>query len=218
MRGLIVEDEKQLGESIESHFKGFADCILLTSSPNNFDYIQFDFFILDIKLGNSYNEGFFLCQHIRKISPAPIIIISSRFSLKDKLKAFDLGANDYLVKPFNIVELVARIKMFLAYRAQSKGTTDTIIETNKLIINKDARIAVYNNRNIKKKKKEFDLLLYLAENSERVLSRENITKEVWDEETDLNSNVVDVYINRLRKSTSKDLIKTVYKVGYALNA
>jgi DNA-binding response OmpR family regulator len=222
MKILIVEDEPKLVSVLKEGFEneGFEVDVAYDGqigeklAAKNF----YDIIILDIII--PYINGLELCKNIRKSKQSvPILMLTALASTDDKLAGFDAGADDYLAKPFEFKELLARVKVLL------KRTTGIIQNTNAIKISDleldlDKKIARRGDKIINLTSKEFYLLEYLMRNRGRVLSRNDIAENVWDIDFDTNTNIIDVYINAIRKKVDKDfdvkLIHTRKGLGYCL--
>lgn len=174
--------------------------------------------ILDINLPQL--NGFQLCKLIRENNPnIPILMLTALGSLDDKIKGFDVGADDYLLKPFEFIELLARLKA-LQKRTQNKVVPESKIIISDLIIDRNAKSVLRAGKKIELTAKEFSLLEYMAINKGRVIPRFELTENVWDINFDTGTNVVDVYINFVRKkidsNSQKKLIYTKIGMGYIL--
>jgi two-component system, OmpR family, copper resistance phosphate regulon response regulator CusR len=223
MHILIVEDEPKLAnlikEALEQHdftcdvaYDGMMGKKL--ASKNTYHLA-----ILDIII--PYLSGIQLCREIRETnSTMPILFLTALGTTDDKVAGFDAGADDYLVKPFEIKELIARVK---ALTRRSAGFSEVMRELKvaDLTLNLDRKIASRGDKTIELTAKEFALLEYLMRNKGRVLSRTIIAEKVWDIDFDTGTNVVDVYINFLRKKVDKEyehkLIQTRIGSGYFLD-
>ncbi len=223
MKILVVEDElkvadflrkglEEQGYSVEVAYDGqIGEKLALRN--------EFDMLILDVILPGI--NGYELCRRIREKKPqVPVLMLTALGTTEDKVSGFDAGADDYLVKPFEFQELLARIKA-LVKRTTGVVQTSTTIKVADLELNLDKKIARRGNNNIELTAKEFSLLEFLMKNKGRVLSRAEIAEKVWDITFDTGTNVVDVYINILRKKLDKDfetkLIHTRIGLGYSLN-
>lgn len=180
---------------------------------------NFDLVITDIILPKK--DGLTLCKEIKSSKPdLPIIMLTALGTTDDKVEGFDSGADDYLVKPFEMRELVARIKSLLK-RAQNRSKiAGNVLKYADLELNIHSKLVTRNNQEINLTPKEFNLLTYFLENPERVLSRTEIAEKVWDTHFDTGTNFIDVYINYLRKKIDKDfdtkLIHTKSGMGFVL--
>ena len=163
-------------------------------------------------------EGSVVCQRLRAVSGVPIIVVSARGEEIDRVMLLELGADDYVVKPFGIRELVARIRA-VARRTSStdRSLADiTEIAVGPLRIDRRSRAVSYDDRSVELTPKEYDLLVYLAVDAGAVRSREQIIRDVWDEHWWGSTKTLDVHVASLRKKLSADLIETVRSVGYRL--
>lgn len=179
-----------------------------------------DIIILDLMLPDI--SGFEVLKKLTKYN-IPIIMLTARHDIVDKVLGLELGADDYITKPFDIRECMARVKVALR-RVEKNRLKDTYIEenTNEIIIDKikilkNSRKVFVNNEEIKLKPKEMNLLLYLIENKNIAISRDQIMEKVWDDEYDGDFRTIDVHIRRLRqKLNNKDIIETIFGIGYML--
>jgi DNA-binding response OmpR family regulator len=219
---LIVEDEPKVAGFIkkgleESNFSAEIayDGILgkTMALSNNYDLI-----ILDINL--PLLNGFQLCKIIRdNDQQIPILMLTAMGGLEQKVKGFDNGADDYLLKPFEFEELVARITALIK-RSKYSVPSPRIIKIADLEINRDAKTVTRAGKSIELSAKEYILLEYLVMNKDKVISRFELTEKVWDINFDTGTNVVDVYINFLRKKMDtgfkSKLIHTKIGLGYIM--
>ena len=224
MKILVVEDEPKLagfikkgleeqGWEVEVAFDGRMGKYLAVGNP-------FDILVMDVNL--PIINGFDLTQQLREggIS-TPILLLTALGTVEDKLQGFDAGADDYLVKPFEFRELIARIKALAKRNANPDANQHSLILAD-LELNLDEKIAFRGGQRIDLTAKEFALLEYLMRNRGRVVSRVDIAEKVWDIRFDTGTNVIDVYINFLRKKVDKNfptkLIHTVVGMGYIFKA
>jgi len=179
---------------------------------------QFDLIILDIMLPGI--NGLELCKIIKAKKPnVPIIMLTALGTTENVVNGLDNGADDYLIKPFKFAELFARIRMLLR-RYNGAATLDQIINIADLQINLSAKTVKRSNEDIVLTATEYRLLEYMAKNKSKILSRIDILESVWDIDFNLGTNVVDVYVNYLRKKIDKNanqkLIHTAVGLGYVL--
>jgi DNA-binding response OmpR family regulator len=179
---------------------------------------RYDLIILDIGLPGM--SGIDICKAVRKSNvQAPILMLSAMGTTDDKLTGFDVGADDYLVKPFEFRELLARIRALLK-RTNADSENKNIIKVADLEINSDSKIVKRANKKIDLTTKEYLLLEYLARNKGKVISRADIAEKIWDINFETGTNVIDVYVNFLRKKIDRDfspkLIYTQIGMGYIL--
>ena len=213
---LLIEDEEKIARfmELELKYEGFDVAIASDGEEGYKRFLneKFDLIILDLMLPKL--NGLELCKKIKKTSDIPIMMVTAKSDVADIVNGFEIGADDYLTKPFNMEELIARIKRFL------KNKKDlNIIIVNDLTLNENTREVFIKDAKINLSKTEFDLLQFLMVNSNLVLTREKILNGVWGYNSDTNENIVDVYIKYLRdKLLDKEnqLIKTVRGVGYVL--
>ncbi len=220
MKILIVEDEQQLLESISGYLRkqGFiceeADTWL--KAEDKLLLYQYNIVILDITLPDG--NGLDLIKLLRNSNPdTGILIVSAKNSLDDKLTGLDLGADDYITKPFHLSELNSRINAIIR-RKYFHGNSHII--HNEVEIDTASKQAIVNNKPLNLTKKEYDLLLYFITNKNRVLTKDAIAEHLWGDNIDLADNFDFVYthIKNLRKKILQeggtDYLKTVYGVGY----
>lgn len=170
-----------------------------------------DLILLDLMLPQIHGKD--LIKKLKEIHDCPIIIVSAITDVDMKVNVFDLGADDYITKPFEIGELVARVEAVL--RRYNKGSE--IQRIGNISINVVARVVKKNGVEVSLTPKEFDLLILLVQNKNFVLYREIIFEKVWGEDLEFETRTLDLHIQRLRKKLDlKDKIKTVYKIGYML--
>ncbi|MEB6065419.1 response regulator transcription factor [Staphylococcus arlettae] len=214
---LIVEDEQNLARFIELELKHEAyEVEIENDGQTGLDRVleyEFDLILLDLMLPNI--NGLEICRQIRQVQNTPIIMITAKSDTYDKVVGLDYGADDYIVKPFDIEELLARIRAMLRRQPQKNE-----ININGLVIDKGAFKVSVNGEHVGLTKTEYDLLLLLAENINHVMQREQIIEYVWGYDSEVETNVVDVYIRYLRnklKPFDKDsYIETVRGVGYVI--
>lgn len=166
-------------------------------------------------------DGFELCKEIRKQNEKiPILMLTALGSTDDKLDGFDAGADDYMTKPFDFRELTARVKVLLKRNKEIVADVPEQIEYADLTINLNLREVKRQGKAIKLSPKEYNLLLYMVENAEKVISRVEIAEKVWNTHFDTGTNFIDVYINYLRKKIDKEfdvkLIHTKPGIGFIL--
>jgi two-component system KDP operon response regulator KdpE len=198
---LIVDDEPQILRALKtilgsSHFRVIAavngeEALALAATQ------QPDVIILDLSLPDM--DGISVCEQIREWSRTPIIVLSVRDSEHDKVAALDKGADDYLTKPFNIQELMARIRVALRHSTQSIGNKETTIVAGNLSVDLAKHITLVNGIEVKLTSTEFKLLSYLAANPDRVLTHQAILTHVWGFEESSHLEYLRVYIGQLRK-------------------
>jgi len=220
MRILIVEDEKYLATEIKQFLeKEEYNCDLALTGTDASELIAinpYDFILLDIGLPD-YN-GLDLIKEAKDYnSEAYFIVITARGEIEDKIKGFDLGADDYIPKPFSLFELLSRIQAITRRKFNYKSS---VIQFDKFSLDTIKKHLQYDGQTINLTKKEYKLLSYLILNKNRLLDRMQLTEHIWGEffEDDYDSNYIDVHIKNIRKKLSKfnntQWIKTVRGVGY----
>ncbi len=221
---LIVEDEKRVADLLKIGLEenGYQTMVAYDGAMGLrlFQSNSFQLVISDIILPKL--DGFELCKEIRKVNERiPILMLTALGSADDKLEGFDAGADDYMVKPFDFRELNARVKVLLKRNAETVVRSPEQITYADLSVNLNLREVRRNNIAIKLSPKEYNLLLYMLENAEKVITRVEIAEKVWNTHFDTGTNFIDVYINYLRKKIDKDfgkkLIHTKPGVGFILS-
>ncbi|WP_455041729.1 response regulator transcription factor [Leptotrichia buccalis] len=220
MRLLVVEDEKKLNELItkklEKEYYGVDSCFDGEEAIRYVEGTEYDAIILDIMLPKF--DGFEVIKRIRaKKNKVPILLLTARDNIDDKVKGLDYGADDYLVKPFIFKELMARIRVLLR---RNSGNADNVITVANLKVDLDAKTVFRDGVLIKLSGREYSILEYLIRNKGKILPRERIEDHIWNYEYEGGTNVIDVYIRYLRKkiddSYTPKLIHTIRGLGYVL--
>ncbi|MEM8756402.1 MAG: response regulator transcription factor [Planctomycetota bacterium] len=220
MRVLIVEDNPKLAEAlragltehgyaVDAAHTGFEGEELAASEP-------YDAVLLDLMLPD--RDGIDVCRNLRRRKVAtPIIMLTALSSTGEKVDGLDAGADDYLTKPFEFEELIARLRSIMR---RGEATEGRELKCDTLVLDLYTRVAAREDTSVELSNKEFALLEYLMRNQNRVLSRAQIGEKVWDMNFDAGSNVIDVYISSLRKKVDRgfdrELIHTVKGAGYRL--
>jgi two-component system, OmpR family, copper resistance phosphate regulon response regulator CusR len=219
---LLVEDEKKIADSLK---KGLTEQSYRVAVAYDgiegrklFESERFDLIILDINLPGM--SGMILCKKIRNRNPSvPIVMLTALSATDDKIEGFDAGADDYIVKPFDFKELLVRVKALLK-RINQNIPIGNVLKVGDLVINLDSKEVSRGGNGISLTAKEFQLLEYLVRNRNKVVSRADIALNVWDIDFDTKTNVIDVYVNFLRKKLDHDhekkIIHTQVGVGYIL--
>ncbi|MBA4302867.1 MAG: DNA-binding response regulator [Sphingobacteriaceae bacterium] len=223
MKILVVEDEQKVaafirqgleeaGYQVEVAFDGLNGKRLAEEK-------RFDLLVLDLLLPGM--NGREVCVALRKSQPRlPILMLTALGTSEDKLAGFESGADDYLVKPFEFSELLARIKALV--RRSNPAAMEPKLIAGDLEIDTDKKVAIRAGQPISLTAKEYALLSYLMQHKGKVVSRQQIAADVWDIHFDTGTNVVDVYVNFLRKKIDKDhetkLIQTLIGMGYMIDA
>lgn len=217
---LIIEDDEDISDILK--FSLTKEGYKVKVNPNGLEAKEEiknfmpDLILLDIMLGDT--DGFSVCRKIVDYK-IPIIMLTARIDIIDKILGLELGAEDYITKPFDIREVVTRIRVALRRKKEitnQKGN-DEYIHNGKIRIYEGSRRVKCNNEEIKLKPKEFDLLLFLIKNKNRVYSRDELLDLVWGYDFIGDTRTVDVHITRLRQKLKREInIETVFGVGYML--
>lgn len=225
-RILIVEDEQYMQELMQIQLQSQFD---LTLSDNGADALQilktkeFDLILLDVML--PYINGFELCKEVRKSSNVPILMVTARSDLQDTIKGLELGADDYVTKPFEFEELLARIKSLLRRsNLKEKNHSDTqflSLNNGTLVINFDNHLVTFDGQVVELTSKEFQLLALLAESPDRVFTREKLLELLWDYAEERELRAIDSHVKNIRTKFKKirpsaKIIQTVWGIGYHL--
>lgn len=224
-RVLIIEDEKNLARfvDLELQHEGYETKIChdgrsgLEAALNE----DWDVILLDLMLPEL--NGLEVCRRIRPVKETPIIIMTARDSVMDRVSGLDQGADDYIVKPFAIEELLARLRaLFRRIEAEEelRSPHQPTVKYRDLVIEKANRIVRRDDEVIELTKREYELLLFLMENLNMVMSREVLLDQVWEYKSEVETNVVDVYIRYLRNKidlpNKESYIQTVRGTGYVM--
>lgn len=211
---LIVEDEKPISELIRINLTNAGhDCTCVYDGKAAADLLEntrFDFVLLDVMLPNV--DGFELMDYIRPMD-IPVIFLTAKGNVDDRVKGLRLGAEDYIVKPFAIAELLARVDTVI--RRYSKA--DSVIEFGAVEVLTQSHLVMRRGVAVELTPKEYELLLLFLQNKNIALFRDVIFERVWEGEYTGDTRTVDLHVQRLRKKLGlEDTLKTVYKVGYRL--
>ena len=222
---LIVEDEKYMLKLLSIHLGKEYRVVEAKDGAQALEYLKgqsYDLIILDIML--PYVDGWTICQKVREKDDTPILMLTARQELSDKVKGFEIGADDYLVKPFEFDELKARVKALLrrSERINNRSQPDlhTLIYLNGLFqLNLESRQLFVNQQLVELTAKEFDLLAMLASSPARVYTRELLLDQIWELDESRDLRIVDTHIKNIRtkiKKVEKEIkfIQTVWGVGY----
>jgi DNA-binding response OmpR family regulator len=219
---LIIEDETDIAELERDYLdvNGFACDLAATGGEgltlartNDYSLILLDLMLPDI-------DGFQLCRQLRELLDIPILMVTARREDIDKIRGFDRGADDYIVKPFTPSELVARVKAHIArYERLINRETNKTIEIQNLVIDLDSRRIFVDSEEKIVTAKEFDLLYFLATNPNRVFSKEHLFERIWGYDSLGDVTTVTVHIRKIREKIEKDpsspvFIETIWGVGY----
>ena len=220
MRLLYAEDEEDLNKVVTKKLteEGFSvdSCFDGREAIDNVQFTEYDAAILDIMMPHA--DGFAVLKELRKLKKnTPVLFLTARDSIEDRVTGLDSGANDYLVKPFSFEELLARIRVLTR---EKHGLTENILSVADLSLNLSSHTVTRGGTEISLTSKEYQLLEYLLYNKEKVLSREKIENHIWNYDYEGGTNVIDVYIRYLRKKIDDGfptkLIHTVRGTGYVI--
>ena len=220
MRLLYAENEEDLNKVVTKKLteEGFSvdSCFDGREAIDNVQFTEYDAAILDIMMPHA--DGFAVLKELRKLKKnTPVLFLTARDSIEDRVTGLDSGANDYLVKPFSFEELLARIRVLTR---EKHNLTENILSIGDLELNLSSHIVTRGGTEINLTSKEYQLLEYLLYNKEKVLSREKIENHIWNYDYEGGTNVIDVYIRYLRKKIDDGfptkLIHTVRGAGYVI--
>jgi two-component system copper resistance phosphate regulon response regulator CusR len=220
MRILLVEDDQRIARFVAKGLREQAYAVDVTDNGDDALYRasinDYDALVLDVMIPG--RDGFAVCRDLRAAgSTVPIIMLTARDAVEDRVTGLDTGADDYLTKPFEVAELLARLRALLRRGHVVPPATIRIAD---LLLNTRSQRATRSGRELALTTKEYALLEYLAREQERVVSRAEIAEHVWDEDSDQLTNLINVHINRLRRKVddgfSVPLIHTRRGAGYML--
>ncbi len=219
MRLLLVEDDRSIGAFLrrgleaEGHSLDWAQNG--RSAIETASRVDYDAVILDLMLPDT--DGIDVCERLRQTKRSlPILILSARDQVADRIKGLNAGADDFLVKPFVFEELLARLAAIRRRSAPSQNGASFVVGS--IVVDRDSRMARRGEGTIELTQREFQLLDYLAKNHDRVVSRAAILSQVWGADSDISDNTVDVYIGYLRKKLALDSqLATIRGVGFKLS-
>jgi len=214
MRLLLVEDDELLGDGVKAGLSQFGYTIDWLKDGKSarlaLQSESFDLIILDLSLPGM--SGLSVLQHARNEGcTTPVIILTARETIEDRVKGLDSGADDYLTKPFDLDELTARIRALIR---RTTGRAESVINYRGIVLDPAAHSVTVNGEEINFPRREFALLQKLLENSGNVLSREQLMQSVYGWEEDVDSNALEVHVHNLRKKLNGTFIRTIRGVGY----
>lgn len=218
---LIVEDETSISDFVkgELEYEGYNVCIKEDGREGLEEALknEYDLIILDIMLPSM--NGFEICRRLKREKQSPIIMLSAKDSVIDKVNGLQIGADDYIAKPFAIEELLARIEV--VFRRQD-NLNNYIIKFKDITINKSSRVVKKDGNEINLTNKEYELLMILINNKDKVVTRDELLQKIWGYEYEPETNVTDVYIRYLRtklnNTNKEEYIQTVRSVGYIMKS
>ncbi|MCM1160990.1 MAG: response regulator transcription factor [Roseburia sp.] len=220
---LIVDDDEELAMIAGDMLSDYGyETTCVRDGEAAYELLKtrsFDLILLDINL--PYETGFALCLELRKVSTVPIIFASARTSEDDRITGLDMGGDDYLPKPYSLKELLARVNALMR-RAYGFLQEEPPVTVGDVVIDVENRTVTKQGESVSLSLKEFDLLVYMAKNKNKPLSKEELLRAVWGIYSEAELSTVAVHIRWLREKLEKDpskpeLIKTVWGVGYSLN-
>lgn len=221
MKVLIVEDERSMALEMEAFLKSSCICDLAFTARQGMALIaenQYDFILLDLGLPDK--DGLLVLEEAKKNCPqASYIILTARGNLEDRIKGLDLGADDYLPKPFSLLELQSRMH---AITRRKSGLKDSLIDLGDFRVDLNHRTVAFEETLIELSRKEFDLLSYLLLHKNRPLTRMQLSEHIWGNlsSDDADSNYIDVHIKNIRKKLSAyapvDWLQTIRGIGYKI--
>lgn len=218
---LIIEDEKNISSFVkmELEFEGYITQVIEDGKQGLDEAINknYDLILLDLMLPSL--NGIEICRRLKKEKDTPIIMLSAKDSVMDKVSGLQMGADDYVSKPFAIEELLARIQVIFR---RDNNSNSKILNFKDLSINIDSRVVKKGDEELNLTNKEYELLLYLMENKDKVISRLSLLESVWGYNYETETNVVDVYVRHLRNKLDtedkEEYIKTVRSIGYVMRS
>lgn len=221
---LVVEDEISINDILVSALRADGYIVKGVFSAKDakdaLDFFKPDLILLDINLPDE--SGFELCRYINLKWIVPVIMLTARNDIVDKILGLELGADDYITKPFHIKEVLTRVKVAMRRVSKYKEKDEvTFIEINKSVkVNLEGRNVLKDNNEIKLKPKEYELLEFFIKNRNKVFSREEILDKVWNFDYEGELRTVDVHVRRLRSKLDKEympsIIDTVFGIGYVM--
>lgn len=218
---LIVEDEANISDFVkgELEYEGYNVCIKEDGREGLEEALknEYDLIILDVMLPSM--NGFEICRRLKREKQSTVIMLSAKDSVMDKVNGLQIGADDYIAKPFAIEELLARIEV--VFRRQD-NSNNYIIKFKDITINKSSRIVKKDGNEINLTNKEYELLMILLDNKDKVVTREELLEKIWGYGYEPETNVIDVYIRYLRlklnNENKEQYIQTVRSVGYIMRS
>jgi two-component system OmpR family response regulator len=216
MRLLVVEDDPDLSEQLVDALREAGYAVDLTGDGEEAQFLgdtePYDAVVLDLGLPNV--DGMTVLERWRENGRVmPVLILTARDRWSDKVAGFDAGADDYLAKPFRVEELLARLRAVIR---RSGGHASPIIEFGRVCIDTRASRVTIDGNPVKLTGQEYRLLAYMAHNLGKVMSRTELTEHLYDQDFDLDSNTIEVFVGRLRRKLGADVIETVRGLGYRM--
>jgi len=225
MRVLVIEDEVQVASFIQQGLEEQSIVVDIAYDGRIGERLalsrEYDVILLDIVIPGI--NGFDLCRIVKRERPnVPVLMLTTLGTTEDKVEGFDSGADDYLLKPFEFVELIARLRALARRNSNTTSTYGPVLRFENLKLDIQKKVALRDDKVIKLSAKEFSLLEFFLRNPGRVISRAELAKEVWQIQFETGTNVVEVYMNMLRNKIDKDfspkVLHTRIGMGYVLSA
>ncbi|WP_297637138.1 response regulator transcription factor [uncultured Clostridium sp.] len=218
----IIEDDEIIRDEILKTIQryGYEGVILkdFENIINEIENTEMDLILLDINL--PYFDGYHICREIRKFSQVPIIIVTSRNSDMDELMSINIGADDFVTKPYNLQVLLARIERLLVRSGMGNNNNSDTLEHRGIKLNLSRGVITYNDKEIDLTKNEIKIITYLMKNKEAIVSREDLMKYLWDSDYFVDDNTLSVNITRIRKKLAEvgleNVIETKRGMGYIM--
>lgn len=217
MRILLVEDDELLGDGLRTGLVQYGYAVDWLKDGQSADQAlkteNFDLVVLDVGLPKM--SGITVLQNLRSRGQTmPVLILTARESVEDRVKGLDSGADDYLTKPFDLDELCARLR---ALQRRFSSRAEPLLIHDNICMDPASHTVTFNNETISVSRREFALLQKLLENSGRVLSREHLTQSLYGWGEDVDSNALEVHIHNLRKKFGQNFIRTIRGIGYMID-
>lgn len=214
MQVLIIDDEEKITKVLESYFQSNGDKTLIAHTGEEaiqiIDEVPLDMIILDLMLPDM--EGEDICQYVKLNYNIPVIMLTAKISIDDKVKGFKTGADDYVVKPFHPKEILIRAERLLPDSKKKQ-----IIHIGDIDIHINERQVLLRHQSIQFTQHEFNILLLLAEHPKKVFSRDDAIEKLFGLNENINPRIVDQHIKNIRKKLGNDTIQTVFGIGYKIN-
>ncbi|MEK4229156.1 response regulator transcription factor [Solibacillus sp. FSL H8-0538] len=214
MKVLLVDDEEKITNVLASYFEKNGDITYIANTGESaiqlIDQIPLDMIILDLMLPDMDGES--ICQYVKLNYDVPVIMLTAKISIESKVTGFELGADDYVVKPFHPKEVIVR-----AERLLPESHKKQVITSGNLELHKNERQVVWKHQIVQLTQHEFNILLLLAESPKKVFSRDDIIQKLFGYDTEIHLRVIDQHIKNIRKKINRDYIQTVFGLGYKMN-
>lgn len=214
MKVLIIDDEEKITKVLASYFEQNGDTAYVAHTGESaiqlIDRLPLDMIILDLMLPDI--EGEDICQYVKANYEIPVIMLTAKITIDDKVKGFKMGADDYVVKPFHPKEILVRAERLLPSSKKKQ-----YIKFGELEIYKEEKNVLFQNTSIQLTQHELSILLLLVENPKKVFTREDLIEKIFGFDTTMNPRIVDQHIKNIRKKIGSDYIQTVFGLGYKMN-